>query len=91
MDYKKARHIFFGTMYLQRINTIKRLFDQIADDANARSDEKIVETLLGDIGKLKVAKDAAASLLESLEDELRSKIQCEETEIGESASCTTTN
>ena len=91
MNYVKTRHMFFGTMYRQRLNTIKRLFDQMADDANARSDEKIVEELLTDIGKLKVAKDAAASLLEDLEDELRSKFQCEDMERGENASCGTTN
>ena len=80
MDYSKTRHKYFGTMYRQRLNTIKRLFDQMADDANARSDENVVEELLNDIGKLKIAKDAAASLLEDLENELRSKFQFEDVE-----------
>ena len=95
MDYSKTRHKYFGTMYRQRLNTIKRLFDQMADDANARSDENVVEELLNDIGKLKIAKDAAASLLEDLEGELRSKFQFEDmerdTERGATPTCRATN
>jgi hypothetical protein len=91
MDYVKTRKKVFGTMYRQRLNTIKRLFDQMADNANTKSDEHIVEELLFNIGNLKVAKDAAHGLLEDLEAELRDKTNLEEWKCEEQSPCKTTN
>lgn len=80
MDYSKTRHKFFGSIYRQRLNVIRNLIEEISDEADGVDKEKIVEELLFHIGKLKIAKDAAASLLEDLEDELRSKFQFEDVE-----------
>ena len=80
MGYSKTRDKFFGRIYRQRLNVIRNLIEEISDEADGVDEEKIVEELLFHIGKLKIAKDAAASLLEDLEDNLRSKFQFEDVE-----------
>ena len=73
-----TRHKFFGRIYRQRLNVIRNLIEEIADEANGVDEEKIVEELLFHIGNLKIAQDAAKNLLEDLEDDLRSKFQFED-------------
>ena len=76
----KTRKRFYGQNYRQRLNVIRFLFEEIADSVNSRDEEKVVEAFLWEIGKIKVATDAAHDLLDDLEDELRSKFQFEEME-----------
>ena len=73
----KIRQIFFGRRYKQRLNVIKNLFDEIADNINVVGEDKIVEEFLFQIGRLQVVKDEADNLLNDIEGELQSKLQFE--------------
>ena len=74
----KIRQIFFGRRYKQRLNVIKNLFAEIADNINVVDEDKIVEEFLFQIGRLQIAKDAADYLLNDIEGELQSKLQFED-------------
>ena len=78
--YTNIRKLFFGEIYFQRLLEINDLFSQIADDGKKVEPEQLVVCLIHNIGKLKIASQAADSLLNELEGELHSKYELSGTE-----------
>ena len=79
-SYLVVRKQFYGDMYFQRLLEIRNLFDQIVNDCSIAKPEQLVVLLTNNIGKLKIASQAANVFLNDIESELHSKYQFSSTE-----------
>lgn len=79
-SYLVVHKQFYGDMYFQRLLEIRNLFDQIANDCSVAKPEQLVVLLTNNIGKLKIASQAANVLLNDIESELYNKYKIPSTE-----------